>query len=177
MYKTSFPFEHCWNELRFEAKWLQDYETKKKPKSKKIVTPTISFPSIPDSINLAKDNASPNNFVDLERPLGKKGEKDRQKKRKSRECGNESFGEGSPVLGILKEFKEEKIKLHEKNLEFFERSYILEKEKMQMKQLKGDEKIMLIDTNGMSPVQAEYFQSRQMEILQRRQMEILQQSN
>ena len=29
LYKSSFPFEHCWNELRYQPKWMEDPQAKK----------------------------------------------------------------------------------------------------------------------------------------------------
>ena len=29
LYKSSFPFEHCWNELRYQPKWMEDSQANK----------------------------------------------------------------------------------------------------------------------------------------------------
>ena len=67
------------------------------------------------------------------------------------------------------------MKLYGKKIEMLEKCYsqeqerlVQEQEKMQMEQLKEEERIMSMDTSGMPPLQAEYFQRRQMEILQQR---------
>ena len=29
LYKSSFPFEHCWNKLSYQPKWMEDFQAKK----------------------------------------------------------------------------------------------------------------------------------------------------
>ncbi|KAL7178213.1 hypothetical protein ACSBR2_031378 [Camellia fascicularis] len=178
LYKSSFPFEHCWNELRDQPKWRKKYNLKKQ-KTNKAVTPDICSP-IMNSINLDNNDASNDNYVDLERPLGRKAEKDRLNKKKSKDRGNDQ--RGSPIMILLEELKEDKNKMSEKKIEMYERSYLQEqkkidnekeriqneKEKMQMEQLKKEERIMSTDTSGILPLQAEYIHHRQMEILRKR---------
>ena len=109
----------------------------------------------------------------MERPLGRKSEKDKLQKRKRKDRSNESLGEGSPVIALLKDFKEEKMKMNEKTIQMFVRSYCQEQvrlaqenEKMRMEQLKEEERILIMDTSRMPQLQAEYFKCRQMEILE-----------
>ncbi|CAL5336261.1 unnamed protein product [Camellia sinensis] len=126
--------------------------------------------STEDSINLGDSNASHENYGDLERSPGMKAEKDRLNKRKTEDCGNE--GTSSALVRLLEDILKERKKMNEKKIEMFERSYLLEeeklgykKEKLQMKKRKMEERIVFMDTSGMLPLQAEYFQRRQMEIL------------
>ncbi|CAL5334823.1 unnamed protein product [Camellia sinensis] len=69
--KTSFPFEHCWNVLR--------------------KTSATSSPFAPEAINLAEDDVSHDAYVDLERPLGRKAEKERLNKRKSKDLAGSNY--------------------------------------------------------------------------------------
>ncbi|KAI8011378.1 hypothetical protein LOK49_LG06G01328 [Camellia lanceoleosa] len=185
LYKSSFPFEHCWHELRDQPKWREEYSTKKQ-KPKKVATPGICSPSAPDSINLEDNDVSHNDNVDLERPPGRKAEKERLNKRKNKDRGKEG---GSPILILLEDLKEDRKKMNDKKIEMYERLYLQEqekidnekkrtqteqekvdneKEKIRMEQLKEEEQIMLIDTSGLPSLQAEYLHRRQTEILQKK---------
>ncbi|XP_028073585.1 glutathione S-transferase T3-like [Camellia sinensis] len=185
LYKSSFPFEHCWHELRDQPKWREEYSMKKQ-KPKKVATPGVCSPSAPDSINLEDHDVSHNDNVDLERPPGRKAEKERLNKRKNKDRGNEG---GSPILILLEDLKEDRKKMNDKKIEMYERSYLQEqekidnekkrtqteqekvdneKEKIRMEQLKEEERIMSIDTSGLPSLQAECLHRRQMEILQKK---------
>ena len=52
LYDVSFQFEHCWNILRNNSKWV-DYRAKEKPKRRLAATPFASKP-----IQLEEDDAS-----------------------------------------------------------------------------------------------------------------------
>jgi uncharacterized protein Veg len=92
--KTPFHFEDSWILLRYHPKWWAHMESSK-PKNKSQV------------INLGEDEASQGAFVDLERPIGRKAEKE---KCKTKEKTNPS------VVAILNDMngdKKKKIKLFE----------------------------------------------------------------
>ncbi|XP_057497426.1 uridine 5'-monophosphate synthase-like [Actinidia eriantha] len=72
LYGSSFPFEHCWNELRYHPKWL-DESQRKRPKKNRSATPYTSAPSTPDSINIGDEDASHDTSVDLERAIRQQG--------------------------------------------------------------------------------------------------------
>ncbi|KAM3710627.1 hypothetical protein ACJW30_01G045700 [Castanea mollissima] len=74
IHKTSFQFDHCWNMLRCQPKWLEHNE---RQRIKRIRNAMPSSPSTPESINIGEDDVSHDTFVDLERPLDKKVEKER----------------------------------------------------------------------------------------------------
>ena len=117
--KGKFQFEHCWNVLRFQPKWLEDCQKKKPINSKhKGSSPNISStPTSETYMELGDDNKPNSNFVDLERPHGRKAEKDR-KKRKSKDLANDS---SSLCLTLLQEMREEKKQFNEKKVEMFEK--------------------------------------------------------
>jgi hypothetical protein len=107
LYDASFQFEHCWNVLRNNPKWV-DHRAKEKPKRRSAATPFAS-----ESIQLEEDDASQAAFVDLERPLDRKSEKARLSKRKSSDslCAN--------LEGILSDMQEQKkLKSNEKKKKF-----------------------------------------------------------
>ncbi|GMP48337.1 hypothetical protein CsSME_00015723 [Camellia sinensis var. sinensis] len=144
----------------------------KKQKPKKVATPGVCSPSAPDSINLEDNDVSHNDNVDLERPPGRKAEKERLNKRKNKDRGNEG---GSHILILLEDLKEDRKKMNDKKIEMYERSYLQEQEKIdnekkrtQTEQEKEEERIMSIDTSGLPSLQAEYLHRRQMEILQKK---------
>ncbi|KAH7850819.1 hypothetical protein Vadar_003381 [Vaccinium darrowii] len=57
-----FQFEHCWNKLKFQPKWLLDLERKTPKKNR---TSTVTSPSSPELVDLGGADAT---FVDLDRP-------------------------------------------------------------------------------------------------------------
>ncbi|KAG5543661.1 hypothetical protein RHGRI_016425 [Rhododendron griersonianum] len=80
-YESSFSFEHCWNELRYQPKLMEELEIKQQ-KTKKTAT----------AINLEDTNETPGlKQVDLERPPERKAKKERQNKRKRSDGGNEGL--------------------------------------------------------------------------------------
>ncbi|XP_050217467.1 glutathione S-transferase T3-like [Mercurialis annua] len=141
--KGKFQFEHCWNILRFQPKWLEDCENKKPMKKKdKIHDNTYAA-----GFNLRDDNTTSTNFVDLERPPGRKAEKEK-KKRKQKQMENESSDSYVYVQG------QERL--------------AYEQEKLRLEQLKEDERIMAIDTAGMPELLANFYVRCQTEIVERK---------
>ena len=193
LHKTSFQFDHCWNMLRCNPKWLEHYERDKMKRTRSAIT---SSPSTPELINLGEDEVSYEAFVNLERPLDRKVEKERLRKRKSED--NTSSNR------ILNEIKEEK-KINDEEIEILEKACFQEhekeqeqdrrkqeqeqkririkkeqeqeqeqerlrimQEKLRMEQLKEEERIIMMDTSSLSQMQQEYYHQRQIEILESR---------
>ena len=81
MYKkfkgSHFQFEHCWLLLRNESKWLQFKPALKHKRSNSLPQTTQT----PDSNQAFGDNVSHDSFVDLERPIGRKAEKAKRKRK------------------------------------------------------------------------------------------------
>ncbi|KAM4129042.1 hypothetical protein ACJW30_02G215300 [Castanea mollissima] len=75
-----FKFDHCWNILRHQPKWLELVAMPQKPQTIRRSTATSS-PSTLESIHLGEDEVSHASFVDLERPPGRKTEKEQLNKR------------------------------------------------------------------------------------------------
>uniref|UniRef100_A0A5B6Z1S7 Putative la protein 1 n=1 Tax=Davidia involucrata TaxID=16924 RepID=A0A5B6Z1S7_DAVIN len=165
MHQASFQFEHCWNELRYQPKWLA-FVQKKKTKKLSSASPCASSPCTPDSINLGETDAQGDAFVDLERPLGIKAENERFKRHRNIEQVDDNS-----IAVLIKEMKVEKKQMNEK-MELLERRYVQEQKRLsimqmqfQMEQQKEEERIMSVDTTDMPPLQAEYYKCRQKEIL------------
>ena len=171
LHKSSFPFEHFWNELRYNPKWMEDSQSKKQ-KTKSGATPSSSNPSTPESVNIEDDSGG------LERPMGRKAAKERARKSKSK-LSEDNNSSSTYFIKLFEEMKEEKKKMAEKKVTFMEKMVVVEQEKLvveqekvaieqekvQLEQMKEEQKIMLIDTSVMPPIQAEYFKRLQMEIV------------
>lgn len=161
---SAFQFEHCWMILKHQPKWFQ--ECQKKNQQKKPRTGVSK--STPELVNLGDDNVETDNFVGLEQPMGTKAVK--QLKRKNSE--NPS---STPISGALNEIKESKIKLVDKKMEMLERTYAQEQEKLRIKkerlameQFKEEERIIMMDLNGLSEDQQAFYKYRKTEILEKR---------
>ncbi|KAF8400428.1 hypothetical protein HHK36_013726 [Tetracentron sinense] len=177
---TPFQFEHCWNELRYQPKWLLETSQRQNQKKYKNKTPTSSYPSTPDSINLGEDDDSHGTFIELERPLRRKAKKEVLNKRKGKSHKDDYLN--SPLAGLLREIKEDKRKLQAERMQMYERmharTYLQDQEKFETEQervrikiIKEEKSIMMIDTNVMPPMQAEYIRGLQMEIIEKRRNE------
>lgn len=94
--KTSFQFEHCWNILRYEAKWL---EHKDNAKGRNQTASTTSSPT-------SDDNEELSSFIELERTLGRKAQNELLKKRKRQDDMVLSL---STILDEIKEKREANV--------------------------------------------------------------------
>ena len=100
--------EHYWNILRNEAKWL-NLRANVKVCARQPAAP--SCPTFLGSINLDENNDKMNSGETLERPIGKKVENEKLKKRKL--C-DDVVPRLSSQLG---EIKEQKRRMHDKKKE------------------------------------------------------------
>ena len=106
--KNAFQLEHCWRILRNETKWLN---LRDNVKIRTRQPATQSCQTFASSINLDEDNDEMNSSETLERPIRKKAEKEKLKKRKN--CDDVV-----PILSSqLDEIKEEKRSMHEEKKE------------------------------------------------------------
>ena len=174
--KNAFQLEHCWRILKNEAKWLlQRDNLKVRPRQ----PTTQSCNTFANSINLDEDNNEMNSGETLERPIGKKAEKEKLKKRKN--CDDVV-----PILSSqLDEIKEEKRRMHEEKKESMrialeerrefmriaseERRELIriKEDKNEVEKRKAEDEIMMKDTRTMDPEQKEYIRLRRLEILER----------
>ncbi|XP_050259816.1 glutathione S-transferase T2-like [Quercus robur] len=178
--KNAFQLEHCWRILRNEAKWLILRDSLKARTRQPAIRPaTQSCHTFASSINVDEDNDEMNSGETLERPIGKKAEKEKLKKRKN--CDNVV-----PTLSSqLDEIKEEKRRMHEEKKESMRialevrreamciaseerRKLIRIKEKKnEVEKRKMEDELMMKDTKTMNPEQKEYIRLRRLEILER----------
>ncbi|XP_062155153.1 uncharacterized protein LOC133863196 [Alnus glutinosa] len=165
-YSIGFQFEHCWKLLKNLPKWKQLKPVVPRKKS-------IS-PSLQPVIHLGVDNDDEDVIVDLERPIGKKAAKEREKKRKSKDCGDKEIM--MEVLAELTEVKKRSYEERMKNIDTAKEEIVrIEKQKLEIElrkeareQKKEEREIMMMDTSYLSSIQLEYIQSLQMEIMQKR---------
>jgi len=164
-----FAYEHCWNLLKNCPKWSTNND-----KTRKRLFENASSPFTESPINLGEDNVSTSNFVDLERPEGRKAAKERLNKKKNNDNNDDI------VVGLLTQMNERAMIATERKLQLMEKTSAqedtriqFEGEKIRVEQAKlrvDEDKIMLTDTSGLSESQREYIRIRQMEILESRRM-------
>ncbi|KAG6641642.1 glutathione S-transferase T3-like [Carya illinoinensis] len=147
---SNFTMEHCWCLLRHQPKWQQHISTLgKKRMSPEKVLGVIDV-----------DHAEENIEVLVERPTGKKAEKERERKRKSME-GND--GEIKTTLAKMTEDRATTME-ERRNATLkadLERSAVFE-----LKKKKFEAKMMLLDLSSLNAVQQEYFGYIQRKILE-----------
>ncbi|KAL3642385.1 hypothetical protein CASFOL_013200 [Castilleja foliolosa] len=141
----AFPYEHCWNILRFQQKWLQvidKHKSKKKTKRFENDSPSNSSP-----IDLEDNECDV--FTSSERPYGRDAAKEKIKNRKTK------FSENSPdmrMASCMEQFVECKQKHYEERKSIRERDH--------------EEAIMKMDLSNMNEFQVMYWKKKQEEILQ-----------
>uniref|UniRef100_A0A2N9IL80 No apical meristem-associated C-terminal domain-containing protein n=1 Tax=Fagus sylvatica TaxID=28930 RepID=A0A2N9IL80_FAGSY len=175
-----FQFEHCWNVLRHNPKWV-DHCAKEKQKKRPAATSSASEP-----IQLEENDASQAAFVNLERPLGRKSEKARLNKRKSSDslCAN--------LEGILTDMQEAKKLKSDGKKEILERASSqteqliqirkaevdnakardqeliqLKQEKIKLERAKQEMEIIMMDISSLTAQQQHYIRQRRLEIIER----------
>nr|XP_023881513.1 glutathione S-transferase T3-like [Quercus suber]POE74154.1 hypothetical protein CFP56_63262 [Quercus suber] len=137
--KNAFQLEHCWRILRNEAKWLILRENLKARTRQLATQSSHTFAS---SINLDKDNNEMNTGETLERPIGKKAEKEKLKKIKN--CDDVV-----PILASqLDEIKEEKRRIHEEKKESMRIASKERRELIRIKEEKSEELIRIKEENN-----------------------------
>ncbi|KAF7150094.1 hypothetical protein RHSIM_Rhsim02G0188200 [Rhododendron simsii] len=90
---------------------------------------------------------------------------------------NKDITSSTQFAGALDEIKECKTKLVEKTLEMLEKTcdqeeekIRIKKERLEMDKFKEDERVMMMDLNGLSEEQQEFYTYRKMEILEKRRV-------
>nr|XP_023886012.1 uncharacterized protein LOC111998143 [Quercus suber] len=189
---STFSYEHCWNLLKDSPKWLRTIQ-EHRLKKRRLET-TSSSPTL-EPIDL-EDEDIPHVPNVLERPPGKKAEKERLKKQKSKE------GTSSNMEALLNVMMEERRKMNEMEIAATEKGCLanheqemarihledrklttaqmkmeleMEKlkedreiEKLRLENMKEEKEIMMMNVSALPPMQQEYIHQRQMEILEKR---------
>ncbi|KAI8527892.1 hypothetical protein RHMOL_Rhmol12G0109300 [Rhododendron molle] len=117
------------------------------------------------------------NFVNVKRPVGRKGEKERSFQKQPMKRKNKNITSSTQFAGALDEIKEYKTKLLEKKLEMLgktcaqeEEKIRIKKERLEMDKFEEDERVMMMDLNGSLEEQQEFYTYRKMEILEKRRV-------
>ena len=179
--KCNFQFEHCWNLLKDQPKWI-GHATKEDPKRRKTVSPV---PKTSPCSAGTEDNAIENDIIELDRPIGRKAEKGKRK------ALDKQIEESVQLIKLKytlleesrvqeKEFyrlKAEKMeydkKKEEKKLHQEDERLKLEREKVKLAKKESDQRIMMMNLNGMTDIQKQYFQQLQKEIMEENDAPVL----
>ncbi|XP_038704714.1 glutathione S-transferase T2-like [Tripterygium wilfordii] len=128
--KTTFHFEHCWNILRHQPKWLSHIEGGNTKRRSNV----SCSPSIPESINLGDETSPYSPTFDLERPIGKMAEEERMRKAKTRTK--------MVAFTIISELKSGKLKMHEEKMSMakieIEKQDEIENKRIKLKEIKEE---------------------------------------
>ncbi|KAG6642299.1 hypothetical protein CIPAW_09G133100 [Carya illinoinensis] len=172
--KKSFNFDHCWQVLRFHPKWVEHMDMVK-PKKK-----PSSHDSTPNSINLGEDEDFHCASSNLERPIGRKAEKEKRKRKEMTNSDslvvlNEMAEIRKSKLVLMQEardhdnkmlcLRQEKVSLKQDELRIQKEKVLLQQVKARLEEKKEDERIMTLNTSAMPPMLQQYYLQRQMEIL------------
>jgi hypothetical protein len=168
---ASFPFEHCWDLLKDKPKWLLHGPKDKQRRSSMATSANLTH--IPYTINEVEgDDVSHGKNFDFKRPIGRKAEKAKRKRkeRPSEDVGvfmkkkTESLVEASVQGEEIICLEKEKLQLQRLDRE---EKMNIERKKLHLQELEREKRIMLLDTNKMSEVQQKYWKARQIEILEK----------
>ncbi|KAF5464779.1 hypothetical protein F2P56_014831 [Juglans regia] len=179
--KKTFNFDHCWRVLRFHPKWVEHMEIvklKKKPSSNG---------STPNSINLGEDEDFHAVSSNLDRPIGRKVEKEKRKRKEMTESDSlvvlnemkeirkskivlmqEARDHDNKMLCLRQEevsLRQSEVGLREEEMRIQKEKVLLEQEKLRIEEKKEDERIMALNTSTMPPMLQQYHLQRQMKIL------------
>ncbi|KAG6655834.1 hypothetical protein CIPAW_05G244800 [Carya illinoinensis] len=133
--------EHCWCLLRHQPKWQQHISTVgKKRKSPEKVTNVVD-------VDQAKEDIE----VLVERPPGKKAEKERERKRKSIE------GNDGEIKTALAKMTEDRATTMEERRNATLKADLERSAAFKLKKKKWEAKMMLLDLSGLNAMQQEYF--------------------
>ncbi|XP_050286618.1 glutathione S-transferase T3-like isoform X2 [Quercus robur] len=185
--KKDFPFEHCWHMLKHQPKWSMPKEY-----SRVVLPPTQDAISISDG----EDMCLVDDTTNFERPIGRKVEKANRKRKASGKDVGEYLAKKMKVIKDLQEQEKEslrikaerfrleelkdkerlrleelrdrdRVRFEEKRIQMEEERLRIEREKLRIKSLIEDERIMSLDTSGMSGALKLFYEQLQEGILAR----------
>nr|POE49997.1 hypothetical protein CFP56_33339 [Quercus suber] len=170
-YKKPFLLDHCWLMLKDQSKFADPSIAK----SRSFMPPT------PESISIGEGDCGSGlgDSSNVERPIGRKAEKAIQKnKAPGKDVGEylakklkliedvtrleeEKMSIEREKLGVKKERNEEKLKIEKEKV-------MIEKKKFEITEMLEEERIMMIDTSGLTGVRKAFYEQLQEEIIARR---------
>ncbi|KAG2678936.1 hypothetical protein I3760_11G027100 [Carya illinoinensis] len=164
--KCSFQFEHCWHLLKGQPKWIWR-ATKEDPKRRKTMSPSPtptrgSGATIDSAFDIEADEVMENEVIELDRPIGRKDEKEKRKAqgRQAEEnfqlrkmkytlleesCTQEKefYRMKAEKMEYDKEKEEKKLRLEDERLRLEVEKMRIEAEKEQSKIRQEDERLRL----------------------------------
>lgn len=166
--RKSFQYLHCWNILKFHPKWLEG-SSRKKSKNSKKASPATSSPSTPSSVHVEDENFTDETFAHLERPVGRKAQKERNRK------GKDCMQEITPAAQFIEQYRVDKKEIQRERVEQFQKALVvqqemleLQKQKLRLKEQKEEKRIMATDTTNMDPMEAQYYELLKREIMEKK---------
>ena len=140
LYGYFFLYEHCWQMMKDFPKWAS---TMSREDSRK------EMPQTPDSID---QGGGVGDTMDFERLIGRKAEK---ANRKRKDDGKD----------VATEYLKKKKKMLDESFAQEKQRVRLKAEKVRLKELKENERIMMLDTSVMNEDQRTFYDALQKEIL------------
>ncbi|KAK7837976.1 glutathione S-transferase T3 [Quercus suber] len=137
--KLPFVYEHCWVALKNQPKWSVPKERSKRH---------LPTPSSIDQVDSNDDDT-----VVLERPIGRKAEKAKRK----RADGDNGFDN----------YLAKKLQYIQASHEQDQEALRIKAEKLRLKTIKEEGRIMTMDTSGMNDKESRYFENLKDQILAR----------
>ncbi|KAJ0570586.1 putative glutathione transferase [Helianthus annuus] len=172
--KCNFLFEHCWNLLKDQPKWILRDAAKQRKTMVPPPTPTTT-PSPSPTRNVIEDEV-----VELDRPMGKKAVVQKRKaegkqteeiiqlKKMKFTLLEEAQAQEKEYFRLKTEKMEYDKKAEDERLRLLSEKLRIEAEKTELAKKESDQRIMMMDMSGMTEIQRLYFEELQKEIVMRR---------
>ena len=169
-----FQYEHCWNILKMERKWTGNLTSNKREKTHSTGSPAESaHVESCYSTPYLRDDTEPSSSLNLDRPLGRKASK-KQLKNKEKQTDVERSLDHHHWNERM-EVERQKVERHNKiyaqqeiALEQHRKQLEIEERRVQDIQIQNEMKIMEIDTTGMDPLSATYWNNLKIEVMKKR---------
>ena len=122
--------------------------------------PASSNPSTVDSVSLGEDSDA---FIYQNRPIGQKAAKERLARRQGKEKVGEIY-----VSNLLEKFTNSIEKIEDKKYHHREKMLEQQAKLIEQNDERQEDEIMKVDTSGMDPIFAAYFENRKRGIMAKR---------
>ena len=171
--RKPFQYEHCWNILKMERKWIGNLTSNKRAK-------THSTGSYAESTHVEScystpylgDDIEPSSTPNLDRPLGRKASKKQLKNKEKqtdveRSLDHRHWNERMEVERQKVERQDKIYAQQEIALEQHRKQLEIEERQVQEIQMQNEMKIMETDTTGMDSISATYWNNMKIEVMKK----------